>query len=100
MISTNSRSSHLPNTPSFRELGFRGESWNLWWGVIARRDTSPDALLAMNSALREIISKNSKIQDMSKQGLRILNLSQAESEKYLESELLKIQKISKTTYGP
>jgi hypothetical protein len=37
---------------------------------------------------------------MSKQGLRILNLSQKESEKYLEAELLKIQKLPKTTYGP
>lgn len=100
MISTDTRSSHLPNTPSFRELGFQGESWTAWWGVVVRRDTSPDAVTAMNLALREIISKNFKIQDMSKQGLRILNLSQKESEKYLEAELFKIQKIPKPTYGP
>ena len=97
MTSSDVRSSTLPNVPTFKELGFNGEHWNSWWGAVARKDTSPEALATMNRALREAISKNAKIQEMGKKGLDILSLDLKESDKIVQKELFTLQRINKTS---
>lgn len=93
MISSQVRNPYLPDVPTFKEMGIKGETWTGWLGVVTRKDTSPDALAAMNRMLRTIISGNPRIQNMANQGVEILNLTQPESEKFLQFEIKKIQQL-------
>lgn len=94
IVSSNTRHPMFPTVPTFRELGIKGESTAIWWGVVTRQDTSPVAVESMNRYLREIISTNATIQNMKEQGFTILNLSLADSQSYMQNEIIKLEKKS------
>jgi hypothetical protein len=88
MISGTKRLSHLPNVPTYLELGLRGEPFITWSGFVTRRDTSTEAIEKFSEAVRSVVTPNNpKWQEYVQLGFQLDNLSLNDSIKYYQNEI-------------
>jgi tripartite-type tricarboxylate transporter receptor subunit TctC len=97
MVSTTRRHPLYKNVPTFKELGFQGDSFEGWGGYVARKDTNPEAIRRMSQALQKVVRNSAKLQEETTRGLQLINLDFAESQKFVaeairNTDRLKVQK--------
>jgi tripartite-type tricarboxylate transporter receptor subunit TctC len=87
-VTSQSRSPVLPNVPTFTELGIRGESANIWFGVFTRQDTDGEAVYKFNRALRNVLTLDltTKFQQS---GMNFLDFTPRQAETFINSEIKK-----------
>jgi len=94
MISSNERLSSLPNVPTHPELGIKGPKVDLWYTFWALNTTDVSVQRNFAQAVRKVVAKNSQIQELSKTGFRVVNLSQEDTEKYINAEITHYEKLA------
>lgn len=96
MISTATRQHYLPDVPTFRELGFKGDAMTGWLGYTARRDTDPEAIAKFGAAVRTITVNNTKVQELGQRGINLVNLGPADADKFLADEVRRVNRFKIT----
>ena len=56
-ITSNKRSVALPNVPTFIESGYPNFEVGGWFGIVVRKNTPPEIVTVLNSALREAVAQ-------------------------------------------
>ena len=93
MVSTPERHPYYKNVPTYRELGFKGDPYVGWQAVVARKDTSPEAIEKMGAAMRSIVQNNPKIHEQASRGITLVNLNVPESQKFVADAIRKIETV-------
>jgi tripartite-type tricarboxylate transporter receptor subunit TctC len=88
MVSSTKRLPHLPNVPTYLELGLRGDPLAGWLGYTARRDTSAEAIEKFGEAVRSVITpSNPKWQEYARRGIHLDNLGPRDANKFYETQI-------------
>jgi tripartite-type tricarboxylate transporter receptor subunit TctC len=75
MISGERRSALYPNVPTMKELGFKNAGVKSWFGVLARQDTSKEALDKFSNTMGLITANNEWMRNLSATGMIVTNLT-------------------------
>jgi tripartite-type tricarboxylate transporter receptor subunit TctC len=89
MVSSDQRVSSLPNVPTFRELGFVGESDRNWWGLVVPTKTNANIISKLHKNLIDIVSENQKLREFDARGVAINTRTQKESQALFDSTVKK-----------
>lgn len=94
-VTSRKRLPQLPDVPTFAEAGLPGYEANVWFGIIAPKDTPDDIIQTLNKEINDIV-KNDKIdkrlQDL---GLNPIGSTTQEFQVLLEQEQSKWQDVIK-----
>jgi tripartite-type tricarboxylate transporter receptor subunit TctC len=96
MISGDRRSAAYPGVPTATELGLQSPRVDLWFTFWTQKDTDARAQTQFVKGLRNVITKNTGIQDLPNQGWQILNLNQADTEKYISEQIRQYEQLAVT----
>jgi tripartite-type tricarboxylate transporter receptor subunit TctC len=83
------------NVSGFRQFGFKGTSMEGFLGFSTRRDTSEEAVQKFSELVRKNTNSNPKIQELSLQGMNVINLYDKDAEKYVTKYLELLEKDKK-----
>jgi tripartite-type tricarboxylate transporter receptor subunit TctC len=92
-ITTAERHPAFPGVPTAKELGFKGPTSTEWYGFWARNDIDPEAKKTFLNAVRTVVT-NGKIQELNKMGHVIVNYNQADTQKFINSEIKKYEGLA------
>jgi tripartite-type tricarboxylate transporter receptor subunit TctC len=92
-ITTAERHPAFPGIPTAKELGFKGPTSTEWYGFWARNDIDPEAKRTFLNAVRTVVAKG-KIQELNKMGHVVVNYTQEETQKFIDSEIKKYEKLA------
>ena len=92
MISSDQRDPKFPDVPTYKELGFKGEQYRVWYGLFTRKDTSDEAVNGFATAVRQVVSTADSIKNS---GFNIVNSKPADAQKFFESEQRKFVELHK-----
>lgn len=92
MVSTETRNSKLKDTPTFRELGFTGDSAEVWFGILTRKDTSKQATEKFSEAVRRSVRNNPAFKTFENKGMNLVNMSVDDSERFFQKEIARFSR--------
>jgi len=79
----------MPNVPTFAEAGYPGFEAESWVGFFAPAKTDPAIVAKLNAAVNEIVSTKANSDHLTKIGYTLTARSVAESQKFLNAEVVK-----------
>jgi tripartite-type tricarboxylate transporter receptor subunit TctC len=88
-ILDNERFPALPNVPTLKEAGFPGAEASAWFGVVAPKGTSPEAVAALNRAINEALKKPELVEKLRGIGAQPMPGSAADFGRFIESERIR-----------
>ena len=86
MISGNTRLGKYASVPTFKEMGFKGHSDNIYFAVYAKKDISPAVAEEINRAISDA-QKNGKYQDFEDKSLVITPFDLKQSNQFFQSAI-------------
>lgn len=93
-IASDLRNQLYPNIPTFKELGFQNpEPYDVWNGVFARNDVSDSKVAMLATAIRDAVRRNTRMQDLVKDGYVITDYDVAASQAYFNRQVKKFEAI-------
>jgi tripartite-type tricarboxylate transporter receptor subunit TctC len=92
MISSDTRDPKFPNVPTYKELGFKGEPYRVWYGIFTRKDTSAEAVIGFSTAVRQVVGTADSIKNS---GFNIINSTPKEAQKFFENEQKRFVELHK-----
>lgn len=92
-ITSDKRSSALPDTPTVAEAGVPGFEVMSWFGLFAPSQTPPDVKLRVESLMKKVMSNKDVIEKIREQGGEPSSVSGAEFAKFIEQENRKWKKV-------
>jgi tripartite-type tricarboxylate transporter receptor subunit TctC len=93
MLSSADRHPSYPGVPTATELGFKGPKVDLWFTFWALNTTDQEAQQMFVSSVRKTVAKNKYIQDSSKTGYTVVNMTTPETQKYIDAEIKKYENL-------
>ena len=90
-----SRSTVLPNVPTVAEAGVPGYEATIWLGIVAPKGTPPAVVGKLNAEITKIVSQPQVRDEWGKQGAVAMAMTPAEFEKYLNTDIVKWERIVK-----
>ena len=94
MLSSGERHPSFPGVPTATELGFKGSKVDEWFTFWSTNSTDTEAQQKFINATRRAVAKNKQIQEYAKTGYRVVNYTQAETQKYINSEIAHYEKLA------
>ena len=91
-ISTATRSSVLPNTPSLKELGYPEIDTAEWWGMIAPKNTPKSILDKWREELKKVVTPT--LMEKSP-GLELFTMTPEDMRKLVQKELVTWKEVAK-----
>lgn len=91
MVSSTQRLKVYPDVPTYKELGFNGRPAEIWLGVLALDTTSNRVVEQLSADVREIVAKDPGMQGFKDEGLTIINLDTATSNKKIQQSIQDLQ---------
>ena len=91
-ISTATRSSVLPNTPSLKELGYPEIDTAEWWGMIAPKNTPKPILDKWREELKKVVTPASMEKSP---GLELFTMTPEDMRKLVQKELVTWKEVAK-----
>lgn len=92
MISSENRDPRFPNVPTYKELGFKGEPYRVWYGLFTRKDTSAEAVNGFSTAVRQVVGTADSIKNS---GFNIVNSTPKDAQKFFENEQKRFVELHK-----
>lgn len=92
MVSSDQRDPRYPNVPTYKELGFKGEPYRVWYGIFTRKDTSDTAVKTFSDAVRHVVATSDTIKNS---GFTIINSSPKDAQKFFEGEQKRFVELHK-----
>ena len=90
------RSDVLPDVPTMAEAGLAGYEATIWLGLMAPKGTPKDVVDKLNAAVSKIASQADVKQLWNKQGAVPLVMTPAVFEKYMQDDITKWSRVTKT----
>jgi tripartite-type tricarboxylate transporter receptor subunit TctC len=94
LIAADKRSPALPNVPTFREFGLKGEAHPNWFAVVAQKGVKSEISNALWAFLNETITSDPKFKDLGKKGVSVKSRTIKESQQYVDKEIARIKPIA------
>jgi len=94
MLSSAERHPSFPDVPTATELGFKGSKVDEWFTYWSLNSMDPEAQQAFIAGIRRTVAKNKYVQDLNKTGFKTVNLTHAETQKYIGSEIKKYEGLT------
>lgn len=91
-VTSTERSSVVPETPTFKELGLPVEA-TAWFGLAVPRGTSKDALARLSAALDATLAKADIRARLTADGSIIKQMSPQETESYIQEDSVKWRRV-------
>lgn len=93
MVSSSHRNTQMPHVPTFKELNLHGDSAENWFGIVTQKETSDQAVYKFSGAVRLIVANNPEVKEFTKKGMNLVNLDPVQSDKFLEKEIARFEKL-------
>jgi tripartite-type tricarboxylate transporter receptor subunit TctC len=94
-VSTNTRSTMLPDVPTMQEAGLKGFNIETWYGVLAPAATPKEVVAKLNTEMVKIIKSPEFALRMKDAGCETLGSTPAEMARRIGDETIKFAKIVK-----
>lgn len=94
MVSSAERHPGFPDVPTATELGFKGSKVDEWFTFWALTATDQEAQQTFIAGVRKVVAKSKYIQELNKTGYRTVNMTQAETQKYIGAEIKKYEGLT------
>jgi tripartite-type tricarboxylate transporter receptor subunit TctC len=93
VISATKRHPLMPNVPTYRELGWKGEPGNFWYGFMALRETDQKDIAKFNQAVADVVRTNRNIKNMEDQGLVFDMITGDSANDFFDREIQKYKSV-------
>lgn len=93
MITSAERSPAFPGVPTATELGFHGPVAHQWYTFWSKDNIDPEIQRTFTDAVRKIVARGEKIQELNKTGFKNVNYTTTETKKFIESEISKYESL-------
>lgn len=94
MVSSAERRPGFPDVPTATELGFKGSKVDEWFTFWAFNGVDQEAQQTFIAGVRRVVAKSRYIQDLNKTGYRTVNMTQAETQKYIGAEIKRYEGLT------
>ena len=85
-VSSPTRLPALPNTPTFKELGYPSLNTNEWTGVFVPKGTPPDIVRLLNREIRETLAEPAVAEQLASRGIEVVTSSPEEFDQFVKNE--------------
>ena len=68
-VTSDARSPQLPNVPTMKESGVGGDSFSIWYGLLAPKGTPATVVAILNKAINEVLADPAVKDTFAKQGI-------------------------------
>lgn len=96
-VAADKRSPHIPDVPTFDELGIKGMTMNAWYGVAAPAGTAPAVVIKVNAAVNQALKSGDLGKRLAEIGAEARVGSPDEFSKFWRSELARYEGLVKLT---
>ena len=86
-----------PEIPTIAEQGFPTFETDSWYGIVAPSSMTKDAVDRMNQAINKALQEPAVKKNFSDRGIEIIGGSPAKFQEHIQSEILKYERIVKST---
>ena len=86
-----------PEIPTIAEQGYPTFETDSWYGIVAPSGMTKDAVDRMNQAINKALQEPAVKKNFSDRGIEIIGGSPAKFQEHIQSEILKYERIVKTT---
>jgi tripartite-type tricarboxylate transporter receptor subunit TctC len=94
-VSSQQRSSALPDVPTSIEAGYPNSDLNFWIGVFAPAGTPPDIVERLNREIGIALAQPAVSEKLAKQGVDTMIMKTGPFQKYVESEVTSMTALAK-----
>ncbi len=94
-VTSKRRISQLPDVPTLAESGLPGYEANVWFGIIAPKDTPDNVINKLNKAITEIVRSDKTRKRLEEMGLNPVGSTPEEFQALLDSEKAKWASVIK-----
>lgn len=94
LIASDKRSPALPDVPTFREFGLKGEAHPNWFAVVAQKGVKSEISNVLWAFLNETITTDPKFKELGKKGVNVKSRTIKESQQYVDKEIARIKPIA------
>ena len=98
-VSSNARSTALPDTPTVAEAGVPGAEFNFWIGLLAPAKTSRDVVNKLNAEIGKILQSADGRERLSRLGAVPIALSPAQFDGFMRDESAALARVIKPRAG-
>ena len=92
-VATSNRLEALPDTPTFRELGYADIVGSPWYAMVAPAGTPKEIIDRVNRELNELLKQPEVKAQFAKHGVKIVSASTEETAKFIRAEIDRVGKI-------
>lgn len=93
-VTSQTRSSALPDVPTVVEEGLSDAIFDIWWGVFTAADTPPEIVEEINSAINAVMTTPEAEEFLAKQGAAPHAMSVEEFTDHVHAEIAKWRKLA------
>jgi len=93
MVGTERRHPLYKDVPTFKELGFKGDAYEGWFGLVTKKDTDPVAIERISAVVRRTVSNDPKMQEQSQRGINLVNFNVAEGDRFYANSINESKKL-------
>ena len=92
-VASESRLEALPDTPTFRELGYADMSGSPWYALVAPAGTPKEIVTRLNREMNEVLRQPEIKAQFAKLGVKIITSGADETEKFIRAEIQRVGRI-------
>ncbi len=94
-VTTEKRSSLLPDTPSINEAGVPGYDFTSWFAVLAPAGTPRDIVLKLNATINQVTAAPSMVERFAREGLEVFATTPEGAGEFIQRETARYAKLIK-----
>ena len=92
-VASESRLEALPDTPTFRELGYADMLGSPWYALVAPAGTPKEIVTRLNREMNEVLRQPEIKAQFAKLGVKIITSGADETEKFIRAEIQRVGRI-------
>ena len=92
-VATGSRLEALPDTPTFKELGYADMTGSPWYALVAPAGTPKDIIDRLNRELTEVLRQSEIKAQFAKHGVKIVTAGVDDTGQFIRAEIVRVGKI-------
>lgn len=92
-VATDGRLEPLPDTPTFRELGYPDMTGSPWYALVTPAGTPKDIIDRLNREMNEVLRQPETRAQFAKHGVKIVTSNVEETGKFIRAEIQRVGRI-------
>lgn len=93
VVSTTKRHALLPDVPTFREIGWKGDPGSIWYGFMVSADTNKTSVERFNQIIEASINESARLRKLEDQGFNFDLITGDKSQSFFSNEIKKYGNI-------